>query len=166
MPQLNFYWYASQIFWLCLTFGFLYVVLLKKALPRLNDILQGRRERIADDLEAAENARIRAETLETEHTASMQNARHRAQGVIAESQSEAEKHAAERHAELDRVLHKKLAEAEATITKAKADVVTRITPISVELTQALVKKLTNMDVPKEQVEKVVSQLAKREKYVR
>lgn len=42
--------YASQILWLAITFGLLYWIMSKVALPRLSGILEDRRDRIAGDL--------------------------------------------------------------------------------------------------------------------
>ena len=47
MPQLEqIHTFLGQIFWLVVTFGFLYVVLWKAALPRVASILLERQERI------------------------------------------------------------------------------------------------------------------------
>ena len=51
MPQLEqIHTFLSQIFWLVITFGFLYLVLWKVALPRVSSILLERQERIDDDI--------------------------------------------------------------------------------------------------------------------
>lgn len=165
MPQLDFSTFASQIFWLVITFATLYLVLVKKALPRLGEVMQDRRERIADDLEAAESYRQRAEALETEYLASMRDARARAQEITGELQRESDKVAAQRFAELDKVLKKKAAEAEASIERAQHEALLRILPISIDLTQVVLKKVIHADVPRERIEQVVNQRVKEIKHV-
>ena len=55
MPQLNPEFWISQIFWLTLTFGILYLVLSKLILPKISDNLESRKSQILENIEAAEN---------------------------------------------------------------------------------------------------------------
>ena len=57
MPQLNPEFWISQIFWLTLTFGILYVVLSKLILPKISDNLESRKSQILENIEAAEKQR-------------------------------------------------------------------------------------------------------------
>ena len=54
MPQLNPEFWISQIFWLVLTFGILYLVLSKLVLPKISDNLETRKSQILENIEAAE----------------------------------------------------------------------------------------------------------------
>ena len=65
MPQLDTATFASQLFWLLLSFVVLFWVMWKIVIPRIADVLQDRQERIDDDLEKAEKLRNdSAEVLE------------------------------------------------------------------------------------------------------
>ena len=55
MPQLDPEFWISQIFWLVLTFGFLYIVLSKLILPKISANLELRKSQIQENIEAAEN---------------------------------------------------------------------------------------------------------------
>ena len=57
MPQLNPEFWISQIFWLTLVFGFLYLLLSKLILPKISDNLEARKSEIAENIEAAEKQR-------------------------------------------------------------------------------------------------------------
>jgi len=57
MPQLNPEFWVSQIFWLTLTFGVLYVVLSKLILPKISNNLETRKSQILENIEAAEKQR-------------------------------------------------------------------------------------------------------------
>ena len=48
MPQLNPEFWVSQIFWLVLTFGFLYLVLSKVVLPKISNNLESRKSQILE----------------------------------------------------------------------------------------------------------------------
>ena len=62
MPQLNPEFWISQIFWLTLTFGILYLVLSKLILPRISANLKLRKSQIQENIEAAEKQRESSET--------------------------------------------------------------------------------------------------------
>ena len=62
MPQLNPEFWVSQIFWLTLTFGILYVVLSKIILPKISVNLESRKSEIQENIEAAENQRQKSES--------------------------------------------------------------------------------------------------------
>ena len=56
--------YASQFFWLFLTFGLIYLVVGRGMVPKISGTVQARDNRIADDLAAAERARGEADARE------------------------------------------------------------------------------------------------------
>ena len=61
MPQLNPEFWISQIFWLTLTFGILYIILSKLILPKISDNLESRKSQILENVEAAEKQRQNSE---------------------------------------------------------------------------------------------------------
>ena len=112
--------FAPQLFWLVLTFGLLYVLLKRFALPRVGKVIEERRERIERDLEKAE--KLKAETqlalslyelaLAETHT----KASAIAKGMRDELAAEMDSARARAHAQIGQ----KLAEAEARIAQSKA----------------------------------------------
>ena len=61
MPQLNPEFWVSQIFWLTVTFGIMYVVLSKLILPKISANLEIRKSQILENIEAAEKKREESE---------------------------------------------------------------------------------------------------------
>ena len=61
LPQLDPAWFASQIFWLLITFSIMYGIFSKKILPELSTTLENRREHIQNDLDTAEDLKEKAE---------------------------------------------------------------------------------------------------------
>ena len=53
MPQLNPEFWFSQIFWLIVTFGFMFIVLAKLVLPKISENLETRKAQISDNIENA-----------------------------------------------------------------------------------------------------------------
>ena len=52
MPQLNPEFWISQIVWLVITFGALYVILSKVILPKISNNLESRRSQILENIES------------------------------------------------------------------------------------------------------------------
>ena len=61
MPQLNPEFWVSQIFWLVLTFGLLYIILSKLILPKISNNLESRKSQILENIETAEKQREESE---------------------------------------------------------------------------------------------------------
>src|SRR5262245_65904427 len=62
MPQLNPLDWAPQLIWLVITFGVLYLLMKRVALPKIGSVIEMRQGRLAGDLEAAD--KLRRETQE------------------------------------------------------------------------------------------------------
>jgi F-type H+-transporting ATPase subunit b len=75
--------FPSQIFWLTVTFAFLFVVLWRLAGPRISGVIASRRGAIHADIEAAQKARGDAEAASAAYEAALNQARKRA-GILAE----------------------------------------------------------------------------------
>ena len=61
MPQLDPEFWISQIFWLTITFSFLYIVLSKFILPKISSNLELRKSQIQENIETAEKQREMSE---------------------------------------------------------------------------------------------------------
>lgn len=63
MPQFDPSTYASQLLWLLITFGVLFLIVWRVALPRIADVREARQRRVEDDLKKAEALRSEAESV-------------------------------------------------------------------------------------------------------
>ena len=66
MPQLNPEFFLSQIFWLILSFSFLFIFLWRVSLPRIKKALENRQNKIDSDLKNAKQNQIKAEKIQKE----------------------------------------------------------------------------------------------------
>ena len=73
--------YPAQLFWLAITFGFLFVVLWRAAGPRISSVLAERKGRIDGDLSDAETHRKGAEAALATYQSALAAARQTAQGM-------------------------------------------------------------------------------------
>ncbi len=82
MPQLNPEFWVSQIFWLTLTFGILYLILSKLILPKISANLELRKSQIQENIEAAEKQRENSETKLKEFENIILNSKQKANNIF------------------------------------------------------------------------------------
>ena len=82
MPQLDPGVWVPQIFWLIITFGFLYVVISKVVFPRLSESIEQRNDYISDLLDEANTIAEQTEKLNNEYKELISNSKRDAQEII------------------------------------------------------------------------------------
>lgn len=160
MPQFDLSHFASQIFWLALTFTVLYLVMARLTLPRIREILQERQERVMTDIEKAESIKLQAETAKTDYTSILANARIQAKKVVTDANEEIQKELQERSIKLDETLARQIKEAESLLMKTRAEAVEKLAPVSVELAESILEKLVGKKPDTSRLQGVVEGLAK------
>jgi F-type H+-transporting ATPase subunit b len=85
LPQMNPEHFASQIFWLVITFGLLFVLLSRVTLPKIAGSLTARKNCIEGDLGAAERSRKDASDALSEYETALAQARGRAHALADEN---------------------------------------------------------------------------------
>ena len=73
LPQMDISSYSSQIFWLIVTFGILYIFMWKIAIPQLRTTVEERKDKISNDLSDAEQLKIEAQSILEEYEAKITN---------------------------------------------------------------------------------------------
>ncbi|MEQ8747191.1 F0F1 ATP synthase subunit B [Pyruvatibacter sp.] len=141
MPQLDFSTFAPQLIWLLLTFGVLYFLMSRVALPRVAQALEIRRDRIANDLDQA--AQFKAETdaaIEGYETA-LAEARAKAHQIASDTREELGRETDALRDKLEAELDQKLEAAEARITATKTDAMSNVRGIAADVAAAVVAQL-------------------------
>jgi F-type H+-transporting ATPase subunit b len=156
MPQLDFATYASQIFWLAVTFGLLYIIMAKSALPGVREVLQSRHSRITDDLKKAEKLKEEAEAAEADFTSVITTSRSKASQLLGSARDKAAKEAERRNEKLDETFARQSKEAEHRVEVLKREVTEEMNPIIVDSAREMLKKLINVNVDAKAVEKVAA----------
>lgn len=160
MPQLDPSSFSSQIFWLLITFGLMYLFMARMAIPSVGKVLRNRQDRIQKDIEQAEKLNHEAKELKAEYEKSLEITRRKAHNLIAVAHDKAAATAKERHAELDAKVADKLAAADATLQETQQKAEQAFKPVAKELSQLIVKKLIDKDVQDESVTQKVDALMK------
>jgi F-type H+-transporting ATPase subunit b len=134
--------FAGQIVWLVLTFGFLYLLMSRAALPRIGGILEQRRVRIEGDLREADRLRQETDRAIASYEAALAEARQRANGIAEETRQSIKSDIDGKRAAVEAELAQKVASAEASIAASKATSLANVDTIAAEIAQALVSQIT------------------------
>ena len=134
--------FGPQLFWLAITFGTLYLLMSKIALPRIGEILETRRDRIEGDLAEAERLRQKTDQAIESYEAELAEARAKSHAIADETRNKikAEMDAKRRDVEAD--LAKQVASAEARILATKTAALTNVDTIAADTAVSLVSKLS------------------------
>ena len=161
MPQLNPEFWISQIFWLTLTFGILYVVLSKLILPKISSNLELRKSQIQENIEAAEKQRESSETKLKEYDEIIQKSKLEAKNIFKEAREKALKDINSKKEILDKQIDEEISNAEKEIETLKKGAAEKINKIAIETSSDLVKKLIGAEVNNSSISAIVDDLSKR-----
>lgn len=151
--------FGSQLLWLAIAFGALYLLMSRVALPRIGEILEVRRDRIEGDLAEAERMRQKTDKALADYETALAGARSKAQGIADETRSKMKADQAEKRDEVEADLARKMADAEARIQGTKAEAMGNVSDIAAETAQALVAQLLGK-VPVKTARDAVAKLVK------
>ena len=141
MPQ---FWpgdFAPQLVWLAIAFIALYLLMSRVALPRVAEVLEDRQNRIAGDLDQAEQLKANAEKVLADYEAALAEARSNAQATLAEAALAMAGEAEKRSAEVAGRLAEEAEAAAQRIAEGKAAAMAEVRGVAIELAQNVSAKL-------------------------
>ena len=162
MPQLNPEFWISQIFWLTLTFGILYIFLSKLILPKISANLELRKSQIQENIEAAEKQREDSESKLKEYNDIVSKSRVEAKNIFREVREKAIKNINSKKEVLENQIKEEIKKAEEEIDKLKKSAPLKINKIAVETSTELVKKLIGAEVNNSNISAIVEDLSKKD----
>ena len=163
MPQLNPKFWISQVFWLVLTFGILYLVLSKLVLPKISDNLETRKSQILENIETAEKQREESEDKIKQF-----------EKIILESKIEAKNYFNDRRQKILEDINKKrialekdiddeISAVEEEINKLKNTSGEKITKIAIETSSDLINQLIGEEVNNSSISAIVEDQSRKNK---
>jgi len=161
MPQLNPEFWISQIFWLTLTFGILYVVLSKLILPKISANLELRKSQIQENIEAAEKQRESSENKIKEYDEIVLKNKLEAKNIFKNTREKVIKDISYKKEVLDKQIDEEIKKAEQEIELLKKSAPEKINRIAIEASSELVKKLIGAEVNNSSISAIVDDLSKR-----
>ena len=161
MPQLNPEFWVSQIFWLILTFGVLYVVLAKLILPKISANLEIRKSQILDNIEAAEKQREESELKIEEYKKTVEASKIEAKNYFKQAKEKLLKNISLKKDALDKELNIEIQKAESEIKKLRATAPEKINKIAVETSADLLQQLIGTEVNSSSISAIVDDLSRK-----
>jgi len=150
--------FPSQIFWLVVTFAFLFVVLWRLAGPRINGVITQRRGVINADIAAAGKARGEAEAASAAYQTALAGARARAQAMAEENRQTLNAEIAKAKADGETEAHKAMAAADTRIAQTRDQAKSHVTKAAEDAAIAIVARLTGETITPADAAKAVKDL--------
>ena len=163
MPQLNPEFWISQIFWLILTFGILYVLLSKLILPKISANLEIRKSQILENVEAAEKQREESEQKIKNYEKIIQDSKVEAKNYFNQTREKILKNINQKKNNLENELNEEIKKAENEIKELKNKSPEKINKIAIETSSDLIKQLMGIQVNNSSISAIVNSLSKENK---
>jgi F-type H+-transporting ATPase subunit b len=138
--------YASQLFWLVIFFGAIFVIVGLGMLPKIQATIDARDEKIAADLKVADEARTAADALEEVYRVGMDKGRAEAGKLAADAKSEAIRNTEKAIAKADKAIATKIDKATAKIADARASARSELEGVAADAAQAMIQRVAGLDV--------------------
>ena len=147
--------YSSQWFWLLITLGTIYFLVGKGMVPKIEQTVDDRNAQIANDLAAAEQARIEADATEEAYRLRMDESRADALKLTVKAKADGAKSTEARVAEAAAVIQAKALEAETRIRASRAKAVKELEQLAGELARDIAGKVAGVSVSPDEANKAV-----------
>jgi len=155
LPQFAIETFASQITWLVITFGVLYLVLAYVILPRIGDTIANRHDRIADDLDTASRMQREAEEAEKAYARVLADAKAKAHNVAESTRSSINAEIEQEIAAADAEAEAQAVKSEAKIAEIRSSALANIDSIAKDVASDIVKKFTGKAPTAAQLKKIL-----------
>jgi F-type H+-transporting ATPase subunit b len=144
MPQMNFEdpLTVIQVAWMAVIMVVLYLAMARWALPQIGKVMEDRKQRIADDLEAASQARTEAGRIVEELERAIRKAQNEGRAAIASAMQDAKEKARAEEDVLKARLEADLARVKEEIEQTRRAAVAVIHPVAEDIVRTLVERLT------------------------
>ena len=161
MPQLNPEFWISQIFWLTLTFGVLYIILSKLILPKISSNLELRKSQIQDNIEAADKRRESSEAKLKEYEDIVLKSKSDAKNILGDAKEGALKEINAKKETIEKQIDEEIEKAEQEIKVLKKSAPEKINRIAKEMASEILKKLIGSEINNSSISAIVDDLSKK-----
>ena len=148
MPQLDFSTFLPQIFWLFISLSFLYIVLSRYALPRVSDVIEERKDIIAQDIDSAKEYSEESEKAIEELNLNLSEAKTSSQNLINKSIQDIKEDSEIKKSSLIKKINNEISEAEGEIKEKKETALAEISSISESLAIEMLENLSVGEIDK------------------
>tara|TARA_B100001013_G_scaffold213994_1_gene130279 strand:+ start:28 stop:618 length:591 start_codon:yes stop_codon:yes gene_type:complete len=163
MPQLNPEFWVSQILWLVLTFGILYIVLSKLILPKISDNLESRKSQILENIETTETQREESEKKLKEFEKIILESKLEAKNYFNEARQKILEDINNKKVALEKDIDNEISAAEQEVNNLKITSSEKIKNIAVETSSELIKQLIGEEANSSSISAIVEEQSKKSK---
>ena len=163
MPQLNPEYWLSQIFWLIVTFGGMFIILSKIILPKISGNLESRKSQILENIELAEKQRTESEIKTEEYKKIILNSRNEAKNHFNDVRKKVLEDIIKKRNALENEINDEIKSAEKEINDLRNNSQEKIRKIAIETSTDIVKQLISADVNNSSISAIVEDLSKKDK---
>jgi len=150
--------YGSQIFWLLVTFGLVYVLIGRAMAPRVVATVEQRDQAVAADLASAEAARAAADQAEEQWRQQENAAREQAKRKLAEARAAGAKASEQRLAATNAELDARMQEAEQRIAAAKGEAMREIEAVAAAAARDIVVRVAGTEVDEAEARRTIERM--------
>jgi len=156
MPQLDATTWPPQLFWLAVTFLVLYFIISKVVIPRTGGVIEGRKNQIDSDLNAAQRFKADTDKAVADYEKALAEARSKAHAIAQETRDKLSAEVDQERGRLDGQLAAKIAEAEKSIQATRTRALASVTELATDIAADIVAQLTGTRVTKADAEQAVA----------
>ena len=146
MPQLDPEFFVSQLFWLVVTFSFLFFFLWKVSLPRIGSVLEKRENKINKDIETAKQLQIEAEKIQDQIEQKLHDSKEQNINSIKNATVDLQNKASEELLKLDNDLNKKIEKSATVIENNKKESLEKIHEQIHDIIKLTLAKLSSVQI--------------------
>lgn len=154
MPQFEISTYASQIFWLIVTFFSFWIIMDKFIIPKIKESVEERKRKYDDIILKAEKFNQKAKTSLEAYEDKIAAAKDSMDKKIKKQEEELKKIIEEKEEQIEIKLKAKIKESEEILKKERLETIERIDELSELAAFKIVKKLKLDDITLEDIKKV------------
>ena len=167
MPQLNPDYWVSQIFWVILIFGILYVILWRTILPKINENLENRKSQILTDLDDAQKFEDQSKEKLSDYNKILNQAKQEAKKILDGTRTKVNRDIENKKKQFNLEIKKEIEKAEKEIKTLQLSSIKNINKIAIETSSEIVRKILGTEVNASSVSAIVEDISKREitKYI-
>ncbi len=155
MPQLDISTYPSQVFWILVSFGILYMFVIRFVVPKMTSIFDTRWERIDHNFQRAEELHQEAQQLEMTCREVVQKAQEEAARILEKTRREMEQKRAELLVSLDKKYGELIEKSEVDLANKKKELMQDLPLIVEEMTTSLIKEGLSLKINEKAIKKAV-----------
>ena len=163
MPQLNPEFWVSQIVWLVLTFGILYIVLSKLILPKISDNLESRKSQILENIETTETQREESEKKLKEFEKIILESKLEAKNYFNEARQKILEDINNKRIALEKDIDDEISAVEQEVNNLKITSSEKIKKIAIETSSELIKQLIGEEANNSSISAIVEEQSRKNK---